>query len=223
MARQNIEKNPPKGRVKFSISLSPEQKKAKALILNKPFNFVLGKAGSGKTLMAVQVGLDMLFKREINHIIITRPTVSTEDNGFLPGSEKEKMEPWLVPIKSNMRKVYNKPDLLEKMFQEESIELVSLTHFRGRTFEHCVCIVDEFQNLTRQQLSMCLGRLGKNSIMIFTGDTRQIDLRSKNDSAIHLIDRLDKSNYVNKIVLKDNHRHESLDEIFKLLSDEDYE
>ena len=112
MSKQNIEKTPPKGSVKFSITLSEEQKAAKQAILHHPYNFIVGKAGSGKTLLACQVALDMFFKRMINKIIITRPTVSTEDNGFLPGSEKEKMEPWLVPIRSNMRKVYNKPPIL---------------------------------------------------------------------------------------------------------------
>ena len=87
----------------------------------------------GKTLLAVQVALDMFFKRNVNQIIITRPTVSNEDNGYLPGSLDEKMEPWLVPIRSNMRKVYNKPQILEKMENDDNIELVSLSHFRGRT------------------------------------------------------------------------------------------
>ena len=119
----------------------------------------------------------MFFKRRVNKIIITRPTVSTEDNGFLPGSEKEKMEPWIVPIKSNMRKIYNKPLILEKMEKNEDIELVSLAHFRGRTFDNACVIVDEFQNLTKQQLSMVLGRLGKKSTMILTGDPQQIDLK----------------------------------------------
>mgnify|MGYP001393677749 FL=1 len=151
MAKQNIEKSVPKGNIKFSIALSEEQKLAKQAMLHHPYNFIVGKAGSGKTLLACQVALDMFFKRMINKIIITRPTVSTEDNGFLPGSEKEKMEPWLVPIRSNMRKVYNKPTILEKMENQEDVELVSLAHFRGRTFENSVVIVDEFQNLTRSQ------------------------------------------------------------------------
>jgi phosphate starvation-inducible PhoH-like protein len=127
MATQNIGKNPPKGKVRFSISLSEEQKMAKTNILYHPYNFVLGKAGSGKTLLAVQIGLDMYFQRKINQIIITRPTVSNEDNGYLPGSLDEKMEPWLVPIRSNMRKVYNKPAILQKMEADEHlIMLVSL-------------------------------------------------------------------------------------------------
>ena len=214
---ENTEKRVPKGDIKFSITLSDEQKNAKAEILEHPFNFVLGKAGSGKTLLAVQIALDLYFKREINKIVITRPTVSNEDNGFLPGSLEEKMEPWLVPIRSNMRKVYNKSTILEAMEKDENIELVSLTHFRGRTFDNCICIVDEFQNLTKNQLAMVLGRLGKGSRMILTGDAQQIDLKFSNDSAVHDVAKLKESKFVYTVNLKDNHRHEALDEVLRLL------
>ena len=216
---ENINKIPPKGKVRFSITLSEEQKMAKTNILYHPYNFVVGKAGSGKTLLAVQIGLDMFFQRKINQIIITRPTVSNEDNGYLPGSLDEKMEPWLVPIRSNMRKVYNKPNILQKMESDENIELVSLSHFRGRTFENAVVIVDEFQNLTKQQLGMVLSRLGKGSTMILTGDPQQIDLKFPNDSAIHEVPKVKDSKYVYAVTLLDNHRHESLDEILRLLSE----
>ena len=214
---QNIEKEAPKGSIKFNINLSEEQKEAKTNILYHPYNFIMGKAGSGKTLLAVQIGLDMYFKRMTNKIIITRPTVSNEDNGYLPGSLSEKMEPWLVPIRSNMRKVYNKPAILEKMEKEENIELVSLAHFRGRTFDNAVVIVDEFQNLTKAQLGMVLGRLGKGSTMILTGDPQQIDLKFSNDSAVHDVPKLKSSDHVYSITLKDNHRHEALNEVLKLL------
>ena len=214
----NKEKTPPKGSVRFSISLSDEQKDAKAEILKFPFNFIVGKAGSGKTLLAVQTALDQVFKRQYNKIIITRPTISTEDNGFLPGSEREKMEPWLVPIRSNMRKVYNKPAILEKMEKDERIELVSLAHFRGRTFDNAVVIVDEFQNLSRSQLAMCIGRLGKESKMIFCGDSYQIDLKDKNWSAYHDMAKLSQSKYVFKTVLEDSHRHSAIDNLLDLLN-----
>jgi len=219
MATPNKEKTPPKNDIKFTISLSDEQREAKTRIIETPFNFILGQAGSGKTLLAVQIALDMFFKRRVNKIIITRPTVSNEDNGFLPGSLAEKMDPWLVPIRSNMRKVYNKPEILDKMEKEENIELVSLSHFRGRTFDNAICIVDEFQNLTKQQLQMVLSRLGKDSIMILTGDKHQVDLKFKNDSAIHEVPKIRESRFVNEIILKDNHRHESLTEILRLLNE----
>jgi len=219
MATTNKEKTPPKTDIKYSITLSEEQKQAKAKIIETPFNFLLGQAGSGKTLLAVQIALDMFFKRQVNKIIITRPTVSNEDNGFLPGSLAEKMDPWLVPLRSNMRKVYSKPDILDKMEKEENIELVSLAHFRGRTFDNAICIVDEFQNLTKQQLQMVLSRLGKDSLMILTGDQHQIDLKFKNDSAIHDVPKIKGSKFVNEIILKDNHRHEALTEILRLLNE----
>ena len=219
MATTNKEKTPPKNDIKYSITLSDEQKQAKAKIIETPFNFLLGQAGSGKTLLAVQIALDMFFKRQVNKIIITRPTVSNEDTGFLPGSLAEKMDPWLVPLRSNMRKVYNKPEILDKMEKEENIELVSLAHFRGRTFDNAICIVDEFQNLTKQQLQMVLSRLGKDSLMILTGDKHQIDLKFKNDSAIHDVPKIKGSKFVNEIILKDNHRHEALTEILRLLNE----
>ena len=215
---ENISKTPPKGKIKFDLTLSEEQKDAKANIMYHPYNFIMGKAGSGKTLLAVQVALDMYFTRQVNKIVITRPTVSNEDNGYLPGSLNEKMEPWLVPIRSNMRKVYNKASILEKMEKDENIELVSLSHFRGRTFENSCVIVDEFQNLTKNQLGMVLGRLGKGSTMILTGDPQQIDLKFTNDSAIHEVPKVKESQYVFSVSLKDNHRHEALDELLRLLS-----
>jgi len=216
--KDNMVKSPPKGAIRFSLSLSEEQKKAKTQILKHPYNFIVGKAGSGKTLLAVQTSLDQFFKRQYNKIIITRPTISTEDNGFLPGSEREKMEPWLVPIRSNMRKIYNKPLILEKMEKEEKIELVSLAHFRGRTFDNSIVIIDEFQNLTRPQLAMAIGRLGKDSKMIFCGDSYQIDLKDKNHSAYHDMAKLIESNYVHKTVLEDSHRHKAIDDLLELLN-----
>ena len=215
---ENKSKRPPKGSVKFDVTLSEEQKRAKEQILKHAFNFIVGKAGSGKTLLAVQIALDMFFKRQYNKIIITRPTIATEDNGFLPGDEKEKLEPWLVPIMSNMRKVYNKPDKIQKMVESEDIELVSLAHFRGRTFDNAVVIIDEFQNLTKPQLRMALGRLGKSSVMIFCGDNQQIDLDSPLNSAIDDVHKIKDSDHVYKVILEDNHRHKAIDDVLKLLT-----
>lgn len=215
---ENKSKKPPKGNVSFNITLSDEQKRAKEQIIKHAYSFVVGKAGSGKTLLAVQVALDMYFKRQYNKIVITRPTVSTEDNGFLPGTEREKLEPWLVPIMSNMRKVYNKPEKIKTMVDNEEVELVSLTHFRGRTFDNAVVIVDEFQNLTKAQLRMALGRLGKDSIMIFCGDNQQVDLKDIFNSAIDDIAKMEQSEYVYKIVLEDNHRHKAIGDVLRLLT-----
>ena len=119
---------------------------------------------------------------------------------------------------SNMRKVYNKPEKIKTMVDSEEIELVSLTHFRGRTFDDAVVIVDGFQNLTKAQLRMALGRLGKNSVMIFCGDNQQVDLKDSFNSAIDDIAKMEQSNYVYKVVLEDNHRHKAIDDVLKLLT-----
>lgn len=204
--------------VKFDIQLTEEQKLAKEQILNKPINFLIGAAGTSKTFLATQIGLDLLFKKVIDKIIITRPTIGTEDNGFLPGTLEEKMDPWLVPIRSNMRKIYNKPEKLKSLEQTEQIQIIALTHFRGIQFDNAICIIDEAQNLSKSQLRMAIGRLGKDSMMIFCGDSDQIDLKDKRDSAIHDIEKLNGNNYVSIIELKENHRHPAVKQILEILN-----
>ena len=207
----------PKHPIRYHVTLSEDQKEAKTRILSHPYTFVTGEAGTGKTLLAVQIALDCIFSGYTERMVITRPSVSTEDNGFLPGSLDAKLEPWLVPILSNIKKVYPHNAKIEKMREDEVIEIVSLEHFRGRTFENAVCIIDEFQNLTKAQLSMVLSRLGKNSIMILAGDGRQVDLKYKQDSAVHEIPKLTPSKYVDLIKLTENHRSEAVSEILRLL------
>lgn len=211
-------KRRPKGDIKFDITLNEEQREAKSEILTHAYNFVLGRQGSGKTLLACQIALDLLFKRDVDKVVITRPAVGTEDLGFLPGTLEEKMEPWMVPIRSNMLKVYNKKDKLEKCEEEGEIELISLAHFRGITFDRSVVIIDEFQNLTKSQLRMAIGRLGKDSIMILCGDPLQIDLKKPSESAIHEVEKIPNSKYTFTVTLNTNHRHEAIDYIMQFLN-----
>lgn len=205
--------------VKFDITLTDEQKLAKQNILsdNIAFSFLVGSAGTSKTFTASAIALDLLFKKEVNKIVITRPTVGTEDIGFLPGTLEEKLEPWLVPIRDNIRKIYNKPDKITKMEADGQLEIVPLSFFRGRSFQNAVCIIDEMQNLTKSQLKMALGRLGKESIMIFCGDYDQIDLKNKSDSAIHEIEKLRDCPYVYIQTMVENHRHPAVKEVLNIL------
>jgi len=205
--------------IKYDIQLNEEQKVAKEQILNHPFSFIHGRAGSGKTLLATAIATDQLFKKNISKIVITRPTVATEDNGFLPGSIEEKLDPWVVPIKDNLRKFYNKRDKWDQLEREGVVEIVALTHFGGRTFENAICIVDEYQNLSKIQLEMCIGRLGKGSKMIFCGDSKQIYLKSgQKGSAAAEIKKLEDCKAVFIVELKENHRHEAVFEVLELLN-----
>jgi len=215
----NLEKRKPKGQIKFKIELNEEQKAAKAVIYDNSIVLLKGMAGSGKTLVACQIALDMFFKREIEKIVITRPTVAKEDIGFLPGDMKEKMDPWLAPIYANLYMLYNK-EAIDKMVSENYIEIVPFAFMRGRTFPNTMVLVDECQNITHTQTEMMLGRLGKGGKMVFCGDLAQIDLKSKKDSGISFFVRLEEQvPGVRIISLRTNHRHEIVEKILSVYTD----
>lgn len=175
-------KNP----IRFKIQLNEEQKEAKAKILENTITLLAGQAGSGKTLLACNVALDGLFRREYDKVIITRPTVSKEEIGFLPGDLREKMDPWVQPIYQNMFLLYDK-DKVEKHISNADIEIVPVSFMRGRTFVNSIVIVDEAQNVTHDQMEMIVTRLGKNSKMIICGDTYQVDLKKKEESGFKFL------------------------------------
>jgi phosphate starvation-inducible PhoH-like protein len=213
------EKRKPKNPINFKISLNEEQKQAKQLILDNPVVLLKGMAGSGKTLVACQIALDMVFKKEIDKIIITRPTVAKEEIGFLPGDLKEKMDPWLAPIYANLYILYEK-EKIDKMVAEGIIEIVPFAFMRGRTFPNAFVIVDECQNITHSQTEMVIGRLGKGGKMVFCGDTAQIDLKNKKDSGMSFFIRLEENiKGVRVFSLLTNHRHEIVEPILKLYSE----
>ena len=213
------EKRKPKNPISFKIQLNEEQKIAKQLILDSPVVLLKGMAGSGKTLVACQVALDLVFKKDVERIIITRPTVAKEEIGFLPGDLKEKMDPWLAPIYANLYMLYDKAKI-DKMIQDQTIEIVPFAFMRGRTFPDAFVIVDECQNITHGQTEMILGRLGKGGKMVFCGDITQTDLKNKKDSGIGFFTRLEENIKGVKIVtLKTNHRHEIVEPILKLYSE----
>ena len=129
------QKRKPKSPIKFKITLNEEQKEAKAKILQNTVTLLGGSAGSGKTLLACQIALEKLFMKECDKIIITRPTVSKEEIGFLPGDLREKMDPWVQPIYQNMFALYDKVKI-EALIQEGKIEIVPVSFMRGRTFKN---------------------------------------------------------------------------------------
>jgi phosphate starvation-inducible PhoH-like protein len=213
------EKRKPKNPITFKLTLNEEQKLAKQVILDSSVTLLRGMAGSGKTLVACQVALDLVFKKDAERIIITRPTVAKEEIGFLPGDLKEKMDPWLAPIYANLYMLYDKVKI-DKMIQDNQIEIVPFAFMRGRTFPDAVVIVDECQNITHGQTEMILGRLGKGGKMIFCGDITQTDLKNRKDSGIGFFTRMEENIKGVKIfTLKTNHRHEIVEPILKLYSD----
>lgn len=205
------EKQKPKGPVKFQIQLNEEQKLAKEKILNNALTILSGKAGSGKTLLACQIALDLLFKKVIQKIIITRPTVSKEEIGFLPGDLREKMEPWMQPIYANFYLLYNK-EKIDAILESGQIEIVPVAFMRGRTFLDSFVIVDEAQNCTTDQMEMIVSRLGLRSKMVVCGDTQQVDLKYRADSGFKfLISVASRVKDMASQTLLTNHRHPIVD------------
>ena len=209
-------KRRPKNPIKFNIQLNEEQKAAKEVILTNPVTVLRGMAGSGKTLVAVQVALDLLFTNQIEKIIITRPTVAKEDIGFLPGDIREKMDPWLAPIYHNLYLLYSK-EKIDREVEEGRIEILPFAFMRGRTFVNTFVIVDEAQNVTHTQMEMVLGRLGMNSWMAICGDIAQIDLRDKRQTGFSFLNRLEEQVKGFRVVtLLQNHRHPIVEPILKV-------
>ena len=213
-------KRQPKKPINFHIQLNEEQKLAKQQILDNTITLLAGQAGSGKTLLACNVALDGLFRRQYDKIIITRPTVSKEDIGFLPGDMREKMDPWVQPIYQNFYTLYGK-DRMQKYFDDEKIEIVPVSFMRGRTFLDSMIIVDEAQNVTHDQMEMIVSRLGVRSKMIVCGDDRQIDLKKRSDSGFRFLYKASrKVKNLAAITLNTNHRDAIVDDILDYYEEE---
>ena len=213
-------KRQPKNPINFNIQLNEEQKEAKAKILENTITLLAGSAGSGKTLLACNIALDGLFRRQYSNIIITRPTVSKEDIGFLPGDMREKMDPWVQPIYQNFYTLYGK-DRMQKYFDDDKIEIVPVSFMRGRTFLDSLVIVDEAQNVTHEQMEMIVSRIGLRSKMIICGDDHQIDLKNKKDSGFRFLYKASKKiKNLEAIKLLTNHRDPIVEDIINYYEEE---
>jgi len=202
----------------YKDKLNDEQKECYNLIENRTLTIVTGKAGSGKTLVACYSALKDLASRKIDKIIINRPTVSTEDNGFLPGGIEDKLDPWMAPIYGNIKTITG-PDICQQLVSEGLIEIVPLTYMRGRTFTESTIIVDEAQNMTDGQLLMVISRIGVQSKMIICGDDKQIDLKRKEQSGIPFLSSITDED-IGSFRLKENHRHPIVDKILTIYENE---
>lgn len=138
--------------------------------------FGLGPAGTGKTYLAVAVGVSLLLSGSIDRIILSRPAVEAGERlGFLPGDMREKVDPYLRPLYDALHDMLPAEQVLKRLTNGE-IEIAPLAFMRGRTLSNAFIILDEAQNTTPMQMKMFLTRLGPDSQMVVTGDLTQIDL-----------------------------------------------
>ena len=164
-------------------ALNREQKFAIELLLNDDIRIVTmsGKAGTGKTLLALAAGLQKVVNdKYYDRVLIARPVIPMgKDIGFLPGSVEEKLEPWMQPILDNLNLIIhsNKSSYLsiDQLIENNFIQIEALTYIRGRSIPNQYIIIDEAQNLSKHEVKTILTRAGKDSKIILTGDPFQID------------------------------------------------
>ena len=184
-----------------------------------PIAFATGPAGTGKTMLAVQMGIQKFESGEISKIVITRPAVSVdEQHGFLPGSLKDKMAPWTRPIFDVLEEHWD-PKQVEKMIENKEIEIAPLAYMRGRTFKECWIVADEMQNATPEQMKMLLTRIGTGSKIVVTGDLAQHDRGYDNNGLKDFTTKLtDKHNTIKCVhfTKKDVERHPAVVDVLNI-------
>ena len=170
---------------KSVIPRSEKQKNYVRALKESDIVISAGPAGTGKTFLAVAVGLTMLLEKKIERIILSRPAVEAGERlGFLPGDMREKVDPYLRPLYDSL---YDLLDFekIQKKIEIGDIEIAPLAFMRGRTLKNSFAILDEAQNATDTQIKMFLTRIGENSKIVINGDPSQIDLPNKNLSGLN--------------------------------------
>ncbi len=187
-----------------------------ALRSNKPIVIGTGPAGSGKTMLACQIAVELISKYPRSGVVLTRPIVpADEDIGYLPGDMESKMEPWTKPMY----------DIFEKGLTHNQMDrcicIEPLGYMRGRTFNHTLIIADEMQNSTPNQMKMLLTRVGEGTKLVVTGDLEQSDLGPENGLAdlIYKMQCLD-LDYMKHVEMEDDDivRHPAVNEVLKVLN-----
>ena len=169
---------------KSVIPRSEKQKNYVRALKEKDIIISSGPAGTGKTFLAVAVGLTMLLNKKIERIILSRPAVEAGERlGFLPGDMRDKVDPYLRPLYDSLYDLLDY-EKIQKKIEIGDIEIAPLAFMRGRTLKNCFAILDEAQNATDIQIKMFLTRIGENSKIVINGDPSQIDLPNRNNSGL---------------------------------------
>ena len=190
---------------------SPGQRGYLAALRERDMVFALGPAGSGKTYLAVAMGVSLLLAGKVERIVLSRPAVEAGERlGFLPGDMKEKIDPYLRPLYDALHDMLPAEQITNRLESGE-IEIAPLAFMRGRTLAHCYVILDEAQNTTPMQMRMFLTRLGEGSRMVITGDPSQTDLpggqRSGLADAVETLKNVDGVRFI-RLTAQDVVRHD---------------
>ena len=179
-----------KTRKKLVEPRTDAQKAYVQALFQNELSFGIGPAGTGKTYLAVAVGVSMFINGQVDKIILSRPAVEAGERlGFLPGDMKDKVDPYMQPLYDALDD-FLPGKQLAKLFEEKRIEIAPLAFMRGRTLSNAFVVLDEAQNATAMQMKMFLTRLGEGSRMVITGDRTQIDLPRSVPSGLSDAERL---------------------------------
>ena len=166
------------------------QKAYVANLFSHEMGFGIGPAGTGKTYLAVAVGVTMFISGAVEKIILSRPAVEAGERlGFLPGDMKEKIDPYMQPLYDALND-FLPGKQMQKLIEEKRIEIAPLAFMRGRTLSNAFVVLDEAQNATAMQMKMFLTRLGEGSRMVITGDRTQVDLPRGTTSGLSEAERI---------------------------------
>ena len=179
-----------KTRKKLVEPRTDAQKEYVKSLFTKELAFGIGPAGTGKTYLAVAVGVNKFINGEVDRIILSRPAVEAgEKLGYLPGDMKDKVDPFMQPLYDALND-FLPGKQVAKLIEEKRIEIAPLAFMRGRTLSNAFVVLDEAQNATSMQMKMFLTRLGEGSRMVITGDRSQVDLPRGVTSGLHEAERL---------------------------------
>lgn len=203
---------PRKTEIKYDVILNEEQKVAKQLIIDNQIVIVTGRAGSGKSLICAQTALDFLMKKQCSNIYVTRGTIEVGGSlGFLPGTLEDKFNPYLEAFKENLEKCYDRVKIQE-LVKDKKIIAYPVQFIRGKTIDD-ILVVEEAQNLTKEEMLAILTRLGKTGKIVINGDNEQKDIRESYTGLSYAIDMSKKIDGIEWIKLKENHRSDLVGKI----------
>lgn len=173
-----------------------------------PVVSLVGKAGSGKTLLALAAGLEQTFGTNslYKKIVVTKPVEPVgKDIGFLPGSMEEKMLPWLAPIQDNLQFLMGDDKATLELYMEKGqIEVEAMTFIRGRSISNAFIVIDEVQNMTQHEIKTVLTRVGEGTKIVLTGDIEQIDnvyIDATNNGLSYVVERLKQEQLTGHVTL----------------------
>ena len=191
-----------------------EQQYALNLLMDPtvPVVSLIGKAGSGKTLLALAAGLEQTLGQSIyKKMVVTKPVEPVgKDIGFLPGTLEEKMMPWLAPIQDNLQFLMGDDKMTLDMYHEKGqIEVEAMTFIRGRSISNAFIVIDEVQNMTQHEIKTVLTRVGEGTKIVLTGDIEQIDnvyIDATNNGLSYVVERLKSETITGHVTLMKGER-----------------